>query len=88
MGLSVPSRPRNYITALANKVRGADANTSRLLCYTAPMTAKSVSAYLARIGAKGGQVKGPAKSRGARAYYQRLQKLAAAAKRKKAEAKP
>ena len=52
------------------------------------MLTKSARAYLARIGAKGGQVKGPAKRRGARAYYQRLQKLAAAAKQRKAERQP
>jgi hypothetical protein len=40
-----------------------------------------------RTGAQGGRATGPSKCRGDRAYYQRIAKLAAAARRKKREAK-
>jgi len=42
-----------------------------------------VSEYMAQIGSKGGKATGKAKVRGSAAYYERISKLAAAARAKK-----
>jgi hypothetical protein len=44
----------------------------------------SVKAYLAKIGSKGGKASGQSKVRGDAAYYKRISKKAAAARKAKA----
>jgi hypothetical protein len=44
-----------------------------------------ISEYLASIGKKGGEAKGPSKARGDADYYKKLAAKAAAARKKKAK---